>query len=105
MQNFIVEKSEHNAITANTMSKATQHKVKGKRKLPKRKRYYGMTVVREGKKQCWLSSQNKNGWSLGLALNDRTVWLRNIRFESRKDVEAALKSKVVFVHLKHPVGK
>lgn len=104
MQNFIVEKFEH-SVNNKHMSKATQHKVQGKRKLPKRERYYGMTVVREGKKQCWVSTQNKNGWSLGLALNDRTVWLRNIRFESRKDVEAALKGKVVFVHLKAPVSK
>lgn len=80
-------------------------KKKTSKKIHKSKRtqrYYGLQILREGKKAVWLSRQNKNGWSLGLALNNRTVWLRNIRFESRKDVEAAMKGKgIVFIHLKN----
>lgn len=91
----------HNVINRNFMQK------KAKKQLPpsQRKRYFGLTVLREGKKMSWVSQQNKNGWALGLALEKRTVWLRNIRFQSRKDVTAALKGKVVFLHLKHPVAK
>lgn len=79
-------------------------KKKTSKKIHKSKRtqrYYGLQVLREGGKTAWLSSQNRHGWALGLALNNRTVWLRNIRFQSRKDVEAAMsKGKIVFIHLK-----
>jgi len=74
-----------------------------KRKAKAQKRYYGLTKLKKGQKYCWLSLENKHGWALGLALDNRTVWLRNIRFASRQEVEAVLgKSKVVFIKLKHP---
>ena len=72
-----------------------------KRKAARAKRFYGMVKIRQGEKAVFMSVQNKHGWSLGLALNSHTVWLRNIRFQSRKDVEHALgKKKIVFIHLK-----
>ena len=74
-----------------------------KSKTPKRKRYYGIAKIKSGAKFAWLSIQNKNGWSLGFALNDHTAWVKNVRFATRQEVERALgKSKVVFVELKHP---
>lgn len=72
-------------------------------KSKRSQRYYGLEVLKEGTKFAWLSMQNKNGWSLGLALNKRTIWLRNIRFATRKEVERALegsKRSVVFVPVK-----
>lgn len=80
------------------MSKPTRKAHRSKRT----KRYYGMTVLEGGtNKYAFLSVQNKHGWSLGLALNNRTVWLRNIRFKTRKDVEAvAGRGRVVFIALK-----
>lgn len=63
------------------------------------KRYYGLDKVRTGAKLAWVSQENKHGWSLGLAHGKRTVWLRNVRFASEKEVERALKSGVAFIHL------
>jgi uncharacterized protein YgiM (DUF1202 family) len=73
-----------------------------KKQLRRAKRYYGMVRIREGEKMVWLSQQNKHGWSLGLAMNKRTIWLRNVRFQSRKDVTKAIeRGKLVFIHLKN----
>ena len=71
-------------------------------KKAKRIRYYGLTKVRKSAKSCWLSMQNKNGWSLGLALKDRTVWLKNIRFATKEDVVSAVNgtAKLVTIALK-----
>ena len=66
----------------------------------KTKRYYGLDKVRKGAKLAWVSQQNRHGWSLGLAHGKRTIWLRNVRFRSEVEVKRALKSNVVFVHLK-----
>ena len=86
----------HNVIKIKPMKKAK------KGKAPERERYFGLTKVRVGAKFAWLSLQNKHGWSLGFALNNRTEWIRNIRFATRQEVERALgKSKVVFIPLKH----
>ena len=71
-----------------------------KKQLKRRERYAGMQKVKEGVKVCWLSKENKHGWSLGLAINKRTVWLTNVRFADLKSVKAALKMNIVFV----PVG-
>jgi uncharacterized protein YgiM (DUF1202 family) len=71
------------------------------RQSKRTKRYYGMQVVKAGEKLCWLASENKHGFALGLALGKRTIWLRNIRFTSPKEVERALKSGVVFVHTRN----
>lgn len=72
--------------------------------MPKnKKRYFGITKIRRGQKLCWLSKQDKNGWSLGLALPSRTVWLTGIRFKTRQEVEVMLDGDImgaVFVHLK-----
>lgn len=65
------------------------------------KRYYGLQVLASSNKYAWVSMQNRHGWSLGLALNNRTVWLRNIRFKTKKDVEHAMRRyKVTFVPVK-----
>lgn len=71
-------------------------------KSKRTKRFYGMTQLKAGTKSAWISVQNKNGWSLGFALGTHTIWLRNLRFTTRKDVENAFKGKgaVVFVGLK-----
>ena len=64
------------------------------------KRAYGMVKVKTGTKLAWVSMENKHGWSLGLNLGKRVVWLRNIRFKSVAEIERAMKSGTVFVHLK-----
>ena len=71
-----------------------------KQKSPKRVRYYGLVKPKVGGKACWISMQNKNGWSLGYAVNGRDFFLRNVRFASIKEIERALKQNVVFVHKK-----
>ncbi len=80
-------------------TKKTKAQLKAERRA---KRHYGMVQLPKGKKFVWLSQQNKFGWSLGLALESHTCWLRNVRFATRKDVEQSLggTSKVVFVELK-----
>ena len=70
------------------------------KKAVKRVRFYGLVKPKSGQKMSWLSQQNKHGWSLGLALGKRTIWLRNVRFASVGDVEKALKAGTVLVHLK-----
>lgn len=72
-------------------------KLHTKKQLNRRKRY-GMNKVKTGVKLCWLSRQNLHGWSLGLALNGRTVWLTNTRLASISEIKRALKSAVVYVH-------
>lgn len=59
-------------------------------KKAKRAERYGMVKVKDGQKAHFVSSKNKHGLSLGLKLDDRTVWLRNTRFSSEKAVMKAL---------------
>jgi uncharacterized protein YgiM (DUF1202 family) len=69
----------------------------------KKKRYFGITKIRRGQKMCWLSKQDKNGWSLGIALPSRTIWITGVRFKTIEEVKAALDNDLtnaVFVHLK-----
>lgn len=62
---------------------------------------YGLVKIRGNQKTAWISAENKNGWSLGLALSDRTIWLRNTRFSSKKALVAAVSpTKIVFMPLK-----
>lgn len=76
-------------------------KVKKGKKAPKRIRRYGMTKVRKGQKTAWVSVQNRNGWSLGLAFEKYTVWLRNVRFASKEEVSRATDGqKLVFIEKK-----
>lgn len=71
------------------------------KKAKKRIRFYGEVRVPKGAKLCWLSVQNKNGWSLGLALGKRTIWLRNVRFPSSDEVYRATDGqKIVLVEKK-----
>jgi len=65
-----------------------------------REKFYGIVKIPAKTKVCWLSIQNKHGWSLGLSLNKRTIWLRNVRFTSVSEVEKAIKSGIVFTNLK-----
>ena len=63
---------------------------------------YGLKKIPQGTKLAWISSQNKHGWSLGLALNKHTLWLRNVRFRSKKEVKRALeRTTLVFVQMKN----
>jgi len=83
---------------------ATKKKTRAELKAERReKRHYGMTIINKGEKLAWLSIQNKYGWSLGLAMNKYTSWLRNIRFASKVDVERMVGGggKIVFVELKN----
>lgn len=73
---------------------------KEKRQRRREQRMYGLKQIKKGAKLAWLSSENKNGWSLGLAFNNKTLWLRNLRFSSRSEVERAIKAATVFIHLK-----
>ena len=77
-------------------------KSKSKQKKAKRKeRYHGIVKLAKGTKFAWLAQQYRAGWSLGLALNNRTLWLKGLRFASRKEVERCLeRTKVVFIQLK-----
>jgi hypothetical protein len=71
------------------------------KKALKKKRYFGIVTLPKAIRFCWVSKQDKNGWSLGFALDERTVWVTGIRFETEKEVEKAMKSNIVFVHLKN----
>lgn len=83
---------------------ASKKKVATKKKAVKkvkRIRFYGLVKPKKGAKFAWISVQNKNGWSLGFATNDRTIWLRNVRFTSIEEVQRVVGvEKIVFVHLK-----
>lgn len=63
-------------------------------------RWYGRQTISEATKLAWVSRQDKFGWSLGLALSNRTVWLRNLRFKTEADVKRAMKAGVHFTALK-----
>lgn len=72
-----------------------------KTKQPKRIRFYGMVKIRRGQRICWLSRENKNGWSLGLATDKQTIWLRNVRFASKDEVSRATDGqRIVFIEKK-----
>lgn len=61
----------------------------------------GVVKIKEGEKMAWLSFESKNGWSLGLALGKRTVWVRGLRFKTKKEVARVIgKSNLVFVAMK-----
>jgi hypothetical protein len=84
-----------------TKSKKTAKKAVKKANKVKRIRFYGLVKPKKGAKFAWISVQNKNGWSLGFATNDRTIWLRNLRFTSIEEVQRVVGvEKIVFVHLK-----
>ena len=69
--------------------------------MQKRKeRYFGIVKLSKGIKLCWLSRQDKNGWSLGIVMNERTVWLKGLRFVDVKEIKRVMKSTVVFIELK-----
>ena len=82
-------------------SQKRREAVQKKAKKDKRKRYFGTVKLPKGVKFAWLSNQNKHGWSLGFALDKRTVWLRGLRFATKKEIHRALdRSSVVYVQLK-----
>ena len=60
----------------------------------------GLRPVKGGQKLAWLSRQDRNGWSLGLAFEKKTIWLTGLRFTSDKEVKKVLKSGIVFVESK-----
>ena len=66
----------------------------------KRIRFYGLVKPKSGQKLAWVSRQNKHGWSLGLIVGKRTIWLRNVRFVNEAEVVRATKDlSVAFMHL------
>ena len=69
-------------------------------------KWYGLKKLKAGQKACWLAKQDKNGWAIGLAFNSRTLWLRNFRASSKKEVERIMeKSSLVFINLKNNHAK
>lgn len=76
---------------------------KEKRERRRAQRMYGMKKIKRGEKLAWLSAESKNGWSLGLAFGKGTMWLRNMHFASREEVERVIngKTSVVFIEMKH----
>ena len=67
----------------------------------RRERYFGIVKLRKGIKFAWLSKQDKNGWSLGLALEKRTVWLRGLRFATKKEIARVVdRTTIVYLQLK-----
>lgn len=74
---------------------------KEKKARRQEQRLYGLKKIRKGEKFCWFSYENKNGWSLGLAFEKYTLWLRNVRFSSKVEVERAVSSPVNFSEMKH----
>lgn len=64
-------------------------------------RWYGRQTIDEDTEYAWVTRQDKHGWSLGLALGKRTVWLRSIRFKTEKAVKQAMRRyPVVAIPLK-----
>ena len=74
---------------------------KEKKARRREQRLFGLKKIRKGEKLCWFSYENKNGWSLGLAFGKGTLWLRNVRFASKEEVERAISSSTVFAEMKH----
>ncbi len=68
-------------------------------KTKKVDRWYGMKKLKNGQNVCWESHQDKNGWSLGLVIGKRVLWLRNFRVTDHKEVSRILKAKQIFVSL------
>lgn len=68
-------------------------------KKAKRVRYFGIVKLALGHKGCWISKHDKNGWSLGYAINKRTVWLTGLRFKTHQEISRVLGSGVVLVAL------
>lgn len=66
-----------------------------------KQRYFGIVKIKRGEKLCWIAKEFSNGWSLGLALNNRNVWLTGLRFADRKELERVGESSVVFVHMRN----
>ena len=84
------------------MSKSKSQRRREAIQKKRKERYYGIVKLPAGTKFAWLAKQDKNGWALGLGLNNRTVWLRGLRLRSRKEVERCLeRTKLVFVQLKN----
>lgn len=82
-------------------TKKVAKKAVKKAKKVKRIRFYGMVKPKTGAKFAWMSQENKNGWSLGFATNERTIWLRNLRFTSQKEVQRVVDgASIVFIPLK-----
>jgi hypothetical protein len=73
---------------------------------PRNRRYLGILKIRANQKHVWLSKEDKNGWSLGYALNKKTFWLTGLRFKSKRDISDALEnSSIVYVELKNKCQK
>lgn len=84
--------------------KKNQKRVNGKIakvEAPKREKFYGIVKVKIGQKRNWVSKQNKNGWSLGLAIGKNTFWLKNVRFKTCEEVKVVLydgSNGTTFIH-------
>lgn len=70
-----------------------------KSKSKKVDRWYGMKKLKVGQKVCWMAKQDKNGYALGLAFGDRTLWLRHLRVSTEAEVKRIVKSSTVFIKL------
>lgn len=67
----------------------------------RRERYFGIVKIPARTKLAWLAKQDKNGWALGLALENRTVWLRGLRFSTKKEIDRVVnRTTIVHIQLK-----
>lgn len=80
--------------------KSAVKKAKATKKV-RRPRYHGVTKIKKGQKICWLAREFRNGWKVALSLPDRDVWLTDLRFADRHEVERVFFSRIVFVYLKN----
>lgn len=71
-----------------------------KKRNKRKERYFDIVKLPVGTKRAWLSKQDKNGWSLGLALNSRTLWLRGLRFASEREIRACFGRGMTVTFLK-----
>lgn len=86
------------SVSGNHFNPIMKKPLHTKKQLKRRERYAGMQKVKTGAKLCWESRENKHGYSLGLCLNKRTVWLTNVRLASVAEVKRVLKASILFVH-------
>lgn len=66
----------------------------------KRGRYMGLTKISPSMKLAFVSKENIHGWSLGLVVGKRFIYLTNVRFASKQEVKRALRSAVAFIEKK-----
>lgn len=73
------------------------------KKTKKKQKARGIVKIPKRSKFCWISKEDRNGWSLGFALSKKTLWIRGLRFSTKEEVDRAMESNIIFVLLKNSV--